>query len=156
MGNEIMGDDAAGILAARALKSRWHAGIDIVETSEAGLALLDHLEGYDCALILDTVVTGTCIPGTIRELSLDDFKQTSASSPHVVGLAEVAGIARSLEIPFPPTVSVLTLEVEDPFAIRQGLTATIAQRLSEFVRAAEEIVLSWGIEMQKDATNNPA
>ncbi len=154
LGNEIMGDDAAGILAARALKSRWDAGVEILETSEAGLALLDHLEGFDCALILDTVVTGNSAPGTIRELSFDDFKQSSPRSPHVVGLHEVAGIAQSLDIPFPSVVRILTLEAADPFVIRQGLSDSIANRLPEFVRSAEEVLQSWGIEMQKSGMNS--
>ena len=144
LGNEIMGDDAAGILAVRELESRWRSAVDFVETSEAGLALLDHLEGYDCALILDTVVTGICVPGTIRELSLSDFNQKSAFSPHVIGLHEVAGVARSLEISFPSSVRILTLEVEELLTIREGLTDAIAGRLHEFVRSAEEIIRTWG------------
>ncbi len=145
LGNEIMGDDAAGILAARELRNRWGEAIDVMETSNAGFSLLDPLEGYKFVLIIDTIVTGTCVPGTIRELSLEDFTQTSAFSPHVIGLHEVVRIARELGISFPSTIRILTMEVSDPFVIREGLSAPIASRLQELVRTAEEMLLSWDV-----------
>ena len=43
LGNDILGDDAVGFHAARSLRSEPWEGVDVVETGEAGLALLDHL-----------------------------------------------------------------------------------------------------------------
>jgi len=149
LGNEIMGDDAVGIIASRELRAQWEPGIDVVETPNAGFALLDFLEGYDLVLIIDSVATGTCAPGTIRELSLQDFVQTPALSPHVVGLPEIVDVARRLDIAFPSTIRILTLEVEDPYVIREGLSVGIAPRLRELVRAAEEILMSWCVRRKE-------
>jgi len=41
LGNDIMGDDAVGLVAARALKNEFSDGVDIVEASVAGFRLLE-------------------------------------------------------------------------------------------------------------------
>ena len=43
LGNDIMGDDAAALVAAKCLKDRGIKGVDVSVTIEAGLALLEIL-----------------------------------------------------------------------------------------------------------------
>ena len=53
LGNDILGDDAVGLLAARRLRAFLPASVDVLEAAGGGIGLLDVLEGYDCALLLD-------------------------------------------------------------------------------------------------------
>lgn len=150
LGNEIMGDDAVGLFVARELKTRWGRALDVVEASIAGFALLDLLKGFDRVLIVDAIATGNSPPGTVVELSPDEFQKKSTFSPHFVGLTDVVGLADKLDIPFPPTIRILGIEVEDPFVVREGLSETIAESVKSLLSRAELILLEWGITRPVD------
>ena len=51
LGNDILGDDAVGLLAVRELKKYYGDKIDIFESPNGGLELLDYMEGYYKTLI---------------------------------------------------------------------------------------------------------
>jgi hydrogenase maturation protease len=144
LGNDIMGDDAIGLLAARSLRECLSSEVDVVEMPVAGFALLDYLHGYQRALIIDSISTGESTPGSIRELSLSDLPEDSFSSPHYAGLNEVVALARELDITFPQEIRILVMEVNDPFVLREGLSRDIQRRLPAFVKKAEKILTAWG------------
>ena len=75
LGNDLLGDDGVGLAAARKLKEHFGESVDIVETSEAGLALMEWLSGYEHALVLAAVVTGLQQTGTIVEFLPEDFQR---------------------------------------------------------------------------------
>ena len=58
LGNDILGDEAVGLLAARRLRALLPESVDVVESGGGGLDLLDVLEGYDRAILLDSILTG--------------------------------------------------------------------------------------------------
>lgn len=144
LGNDILGDDGVGFAAARALEARFAPEVDFVLSSEAGLALLELMEGYERALLLDAVVTGRAPVGTVHELDPDDFREVLAPSPHYAGLPEVLALAERLGIDFPRELRVIALEVEDPYEIREGLTAGVADALFVFTARAAQILEGWG------------
>ena len=45
LGNDIMGDDAAAIVASGMLKEQFAEDVDFNDTMEAGLALMEIMEG---------------------------------------------------------------------------------------------------------------
>lgn len=143
LGNDILGDDAIGILAARELRPGLPESMEVVESAEAGLALLERFEGRERVLILDSIMTRQCEPGTVLELGPEDFGKVAAPSPHYAGLPEVLALAGRLEIPFPSEIRILAMEVEDPFEIREGLTPKVAAALAGFVARAREVLAGW-------------
>jgi len=143
LGNDILGDDAVGLLAARRLRASLPASVDVLESAGGGLDLLDLLEGYGRALILDAIATGEHPPGTLLEFSAADFQKVIAPSPHFAGLPELLQMARQLTIPFPETISVLACEVADSYQIREGLSPSADAALPAVVARAERIVASW-------------
>lgn len=140
MGNDILGDDAVGLLAARALRYTFPEHVDFVETGEAGLALVELLEGYEKALLLDACVTMRHEVGTILEFGPDDFSRVVAPSPHYAGLPEILDLARRLEIAFPKEIRILALEVEDPFTVKEGLSSVVEKALPHFIARAREVL----------------
>lgn len=143
LGNDILGDDAVGVLAARELGAGLPAAIEIVETAEAGIALMERMEGRERVLILDSIMTRRCEPGTVLELGPEDFGKVAAPSPHYAGLPEVLDLADRLGIPFPSEIQILAMEVEDPFEIREGLTPKVAAALPTFVARAKSVIRRW-------------
>ncbi len=143
LGNDILGDDAAGLLAARRLRASLPETVDVLESAGGGLELLDLLEGYERALLLDSIVTGQHPPGTILEFTADDFQKIVAPSPHYTGIPELLQMAERLGIPFPRTIRILAVEVADPYQIREGLSASVTQALPELLARAREVLESW-------------
>jgi hydrogenase maturation protease len=144
LGNDILGDDGVGLLAARALRREIDEEVDIIESAEAGFAMLELLTGYDRALILDAVVTGKHAPGTILSFGAEDFRTVVAPSPHYAGIPEVLALAERLGVPFPKQLSILAMEVQDPCSIRESLTVPVRVALPDLVERACGVLESWG------------
>ena len=145
LGNDLLGDDGVGFHAARALRVVCAERADFVETGEAGLALLDYLEGYERALILDAVVTQRCPPGTVHRWSAADFRNAVGPSPHCAGLPHILELAERVGLPFPRELCVLAMEVHDPRDFRESLTVQAQQALPAFVAAALQVLCEeWG------------
>jgi hydrogenase maturation protease len=143
LGNDILGDDAVGLLAARRLRAFLPESVDVLEAAGGGIGLLDVLEGYDRALLLDSIATGIHAPGTILEFSSDDFRNLVAPSPHYTGIPELLQLAEHLDIPFPKTIRILALEIADPYQIREGLSRSADRALPPLVDLARQVVNSW-------------
>jgi hydrogenase maturation protease len=143
LGNDILGDDAVGLLAARRLRALLPETVDVVESGGGGLDLLDALEGYDRALLLDAILTGKHAAGTILEFSAEDFKKDDAPSPHYAGLPTVIQLAESLGIGFPTIFQIVAIEVENPYEVLEGLSKSVEAALPALIERAERTVHAW-------------
>lgn len=143
LGNELLGEDAVGIMAARALKDKLRGQADVVESSLSGLALLEHFIGYDRAIVIDAVKTGHHPPGTIVEMGPGDLDPAIAPSPHYAGLPELLALAKQLNLDFPKEIKIFALEVEDPYTIGGKLSEPVSRALKELVRRVYAQVHRW-------------
>ena len=151
LGNDVMGDDAIALHAARELRSLFPSGVTIREAAVGGFELLELMEGYGHALIIDAIVAGSP-PGTIHLLSPDNFRTVVAGSPHYVGLPEVLQLAERLGIPFPADIRILAVDVRDPYEIRESLSPEAAAALPAIIGKASSILREWLITPQQTAS----
>lgn len=152
LGNDIMGDDAVGLVAARELRQRVGDEIDVVEAPVAGFTLLDLFRSYDRVLVVDSVCTGESEAGSIREFSPEDFQQQVSYSPHYVGLYDVLELAKKLEIPLPSEVRVIAIEVSDPYILREGLSLEITAQVPRLIDTIVQLLRGWGCKVRTAAT----
>ena len=143
LGNDLLGDDGVGLLAARAVREEFSGQVDVVESGEAGLALVEMLEGYEKAILLDAIVTGKYPPGEVIEFKPEDFSKVIAPSPHYAGLPEVLEMARRLQIDFPSELKILALEVENPYEFNTELTVDVAAALPDYIKRIQETLCQW-------------
>lgn len=143
LGNDIAGDDAVGLLAARRLREVLPADVEVQESAEAGLALLDYVAGYDSVLILDAVSSTDLPEGEILEYAPENLRPVLSPSPHYAGLPDLARVARLHGIPYPQEVRGLAMAIRPPDRIREGLSPSVEAALPGFVAAALAIVASW-------------
>jgi hydrogenase maturation protease len=143
LGNDILGDDGVGFAAGRAVAARFGDRVEVVLTSEAGLALLEHLAGRRRALLLDSVETGRVPAGTVLAFGRDDFRRVLAPSPHYAGLPEVLALGERLGLEVPDDLRVLAMEVEDACTVREGLSPAVERALPELVERAAAILAGW-------------
>jgi hydrogenase maturation protease len=101
IGNDLRGDDDAGLAVARLIKSEQPASVTIVELNNDVTSLLDHLPGFDVAMIIDATQSGS-LPGTIHRFDastvpLPDTRLTRSTHGMTVGsILELARIQQLL------------------------------------------------------------
>jgi hydrogenase maturation protease len=95
LGNEMRGDDAAGLMVADLVSER---GVDAVRCAAEPIDLLELIPGRERVLVVDAVAGGQ--PGRIWRLDADEGELPALfaerSSTHLIGLAEVIELARPL------------------------------------------------------------
>lgn len=143
LGNEYAGDDAVGILAARALRDEVGAEADVAESAASGLALLEDLAGYDRAIVIDAILTGHYQPGSIVELGLADLGPGVAPSIHQAGIPELAAVATRLGLHFPGETKVLAVEVAAPPEFGAPLNDVVAAAIGPLIQRVQAQLRSW-------------
>jgi hydrogenase maturation protease len=100
LGNELRGDDAAGLLVARAIRDRPGAEIETAEHEGEPVALLDLWEGAELVVVADAVGGGAgAAAGTVHRFDAGDGPLPAlfgGPSTHALGLAETIELARVL------------------------------------------------------------
>jgi hydrogenase maturation protease len=131
LGNDILTDDAIGLLVVRQLQSELsnQPALDIRETSEMGLALLDFFAGYSRVILVDSIQTGRVPPGSIHEVDAGALKHLTGRTPHFLGVGETLALGRALGLLMPEEVTIFAIEVEDPFTLGTRLTPAVQAAL---------------------------
>ena len=144
IGNPILGDDGVGIKAARELRDRLPegSGIDVIELSAGGIRLMDTMTGYERAVIIDAIVTGSGRPGEIFRLSPSDLLSTrNTVSTHDMDLPTALEMGRMLGIPLPSEVNIWGIEAQDIGTFGEELTRDVENAVPKVV---EEVMGSIG------------
>ena len=134
LGNDLLCDDGVGLVVAREARKLLPPTIDVVESGEAGLALLEFLADYDKAVIVDAIQLGAP-PGTVHLLSRDAFGRVVAPSAHYAGLAEVFSLGTQIGVKLPSHLSVVAIEAEDPYLFSEALTPEVQRAVPKAVDA---------------------
>jgi hydrogenase maturation protease len=135
LGNDILTDDAVGLLVVRELRTALAAqpSIEIRETTEMGLALLDFITGYRTVVIVDSIQTGKAPPGFLHELDASALEHLTGRTPHFVGVSETLALGRQLGLAMPEQVTIFAIEVEDPFTLGTVMTPALQAALPSLV-----------------------
>jgi hydrogenase maturation protease len=135
LGNDILTDDAIGLRVVRQLQPQLarHPAIEIRETTEMGLALLDFITGYSAVVIVDSIQTGRAAPGTVHELDAAALQQLTGRTPHFLGVKETLALGRQLELAMPEQIRIFAIEVADPFTLSTAMTPTLQSALPGIV-----------------------
>jgi hydrogenase maturation protease len=146
LGNEIIADDAIGILAAQALKSQLGDEVDVIESSVAGMALMEIMMDYDKAILIDAIVTGDNPPGSILEMKPEQLGHVIAPSAHYAGIPEVIALAHQMQIHFPDEIAIFAVEVKDALTIGGEISTEVRQALPALCAKVQEQIQRWKSE----------
>ena len=134
IGNPILTDDGVGIKIAQKLKEE-NPELEVIETSEAGIALLDLVTGYNKLIIIDSIETGKGEPGDLYKLGLEDLKPSKdLSSSHGIGIATAFELGQRLGYSMPKYTSIYAVEIKDNTTFGEKCTEEIEQRIPFIVK----------------------
>ncbi len=122
-----MSDDSAGLKVIKLLEERLsNPDIALYETSLAGINLLDHLVGYDKAIIVDAIRTSDGKPGNIYRLTPQEFDTSChTTSSHDIGIIAAIELGKRLGLSMPQVIEIIGIEAEDVFTLSEECTAAI-------------------------------
>lgn len=139
MGNPILADDAVGVRLARDLAAelRGVPDLDVVEECSAGgLNLLEVLEGYDRAVVVDSIRTRGGTPGAWYRFDLEALRDTlHLTNIHDVNFATALELGRRLGLALPREIHVFAVEVEENRTFSERLSPALERTYPETARA---------------------
>ncbi|OHV32570.1 hydrogenase maturation protease [Parafrankia colletiae] len=147
IGNELLGDDGVGVVAARRLATPPLPGVDVLDGGTLGLMLMPYLAGRRAVLILDAVATAHGRPGDLVVIPDGDVRRGHGvrATAHDIGLVdalaatELAGCA--------PRHVALVGVVPESITDRWGLSALLASRVDAMVDAARAVLTDWEVQV---------
>jgi len=129
IGNPILTDDRIGIKIARKLKEE-KPELEVVETSEAGITLLDLIVGYNKLIIIDSIKTEKGKPGDLYKLELEDLKPAKdLSSSHGIGIATAFELGQRLGYSLPRHTSIYAVEIKDNTTFGEKCTREVKEKI---------------------------
>lgn len=156
LGNELRGDDAAGLLVAREARrllrgegaaaagaGAGEAGgaVEVLELAGEPVGLLAAWDGAERVVLVDAVASGAP-PGTVHRLDAAAAPVPAAfagASTHALGLAEAVELGRALGR-LPPSLLILGVEgasfaagADPSDAVRAAIPGTAARAVAEIV-----------------------
>ena len=131
VGNSWRHDDGIGPKIIQELQQQNFTAADLLDGGIDGLALLDHLQLYDNAIIIDAVNMNTD-PGTIRSFTPAEINciQADALSTHGFGLAELIALMQKLTIN--TKLKIIGVQPQD-IEFGEGLTAIITAKIPDIL-----------------------
>jgi hydrogenase maturation protease len=139
-GNLDRGDDAAGVLVARRLRT---LGIEAAEQSGESFSLMDSWQDCETIIVVDAVCSDRA-PGevTVWDATARPLPKAALQcSTHAFGLYEAVELARTLDR-LPAQLLIYGIEGrqfapgERPSAEVEKAVEVVAQQIAEFVQAA--------------------
>ncbi len=147
LGNDLLSDDAIGVLTARELHKEIGDQADVIESDLTGVALIDLFIGYKQVIIIDAIYTSKFRPGTIIELDPKDLSAIPNPSPHYTGLPEMIKIADQLNLEFPREIKILAIEVADSHTIGGELSEPVGGAMGKLAGRVKEYLQGWKKEV---------
>lgn len=136
LGNPLRRDDAVALHVAARLAARPEPGVEVRTSAQAGLYLLDDMEGFDRVVVVDAVRTGAAPPGTVHALPLEAIHAPGGPSPHAIGLPSAVARARAAGAPVPSRIQLVAVEAELLDEVGEGLTPAVAAAVPAVEAAA--------------------
>ncbi|MFC2049921.1 hydrogenase maturation protease [Chloroflexota bacterium] len=145
LGNSLLSDDGVGLSVAAELKSRLdQSDINVMETSVAGLSLLDLLVGYDRAIIIDAIQTLDGKPGQIYRLDPEAFDTTRRTiSPHDVNFTTALKFGKKVGLPLPQEIVIFAIEVSDVSTFSEEYTPQVKRAIPTCVEMVLQELKRW-------------
>jgi len=146
LGNTILRDDGVGIKVARHL-AEHHAAENIVvrEAELAGFALIELLEGFDRAVVIDAVRIDGASPGEVVVFESGALQPSlHLVAGHQIDLPTALEMGRRMGRPVPGTVYVVGVQIEDDCTFDERCTDAVEAAIPEAARAALELIATAG------------
>jgi hydrogenase maturation protease len=157
LGNPILGDDGVGWRIAEQVASRLPVQALLQTPANpgfrdepvfaveclglGGLSLMEHLIGYDRAILIDTIVTGENPTGTVSCFFLEELPDLAAghlTSAHDTTLQNALKVGQAMGAKLPEVIIVVTVETQCVYDFSEDLSPAVAASIPIAVQTVME------------------
>lgn len=142
IGNSIFGDDQIGLIIGNIPQYRLEKlDFDVQIIERTGFALLDCLEGYESAVVVDSVCTGRSPVGEILSFLDNDFRSAKPAAPRFSIAPEAVQLMRELNIDV-PNLSIEGINVRDPSRLSDEISDDLKRTTDIISRGVYDMILA--------------
>ena len=144
LGNPVLGDDGVGWKVAEKICQQLPANTPIVVDylSLGGISLMEHLIGYDRAVLIDAFASDEDL-GSIHVMNLNDMPNYSAfhiASAHDTSLQNALEMGRSLGALLPEQITVIGIATKRIYDFSEELSPPVAEAVPHAAKIALELL----------------
>jgi hydrogenase maturation protease len=119
-------------IAQRSKQSR--ANVKFIETSTGGINLMEHMAGFQRAVIIDAIVTGKHKAGTVFKFIYPDMPYTrNTVSTHDMDMPMALEMGKYLGITLPSEIVIFAVEAKDTVNFGENLTGEVKTAMRSVV-----------------------
>jgi hydrogenase maturation protease len=144
LGNPILGDDGVGWKIAQAVEQKLPpsvlgpSSVSVECLALAGIALMEHMLGYERVILIDSLNTGKYAQGEIVTFSLDsmaDLTYGHSASAHDLSLKNALKMGRQMgaDLPADENVTIVAVEAAHVYDFTEELSPEIAKAVPKAV-----------------------
>lgn len=139
LGNPILGDDGVGWKIVEYIQQYCSlpCSVDIDFLALGGISLMEHLIGYDHAILVDAIVTGQNPIGSVLQMELNDLPDQvrgHLASAHDTSLQVALQMGRSMGAHLPQRITIVAVESQSVYEFSEELTAPVNAAVTEAAR----------------------
>jgi hydrogenase maturation protease len=142
IGNEILTDDGIGPIIVKRLKGNLsNKDIDFETAFVGGLELLEYIQGYHTVIFIDAIRTKNGIPGTVYQLSPENFNTTiHLSSIHDVSFLTSVALGKKLGLDMPQCIYIIAVEIVEDRIFADNFSPQIRENYEKIFNEVKEII----------------
>ena len=145
LGNPILGDDGVGWVVAEEVKRQidpdLHVDVDCL--SLGGISLMEHLIGYDRAILIDAFVSHEPV-GSIVVLKLDELPDVSAfhlTSAHDMSLKNALKLGRQMGAKLPVDITVAGISAKHVYDFSEELSLPVSEAIPKATQIVVDLLM---------------
>ena len=144
LGNPILGDDGVGWKVAEKIEQQFppvHC-VAVDRLSLGGISLMEHLIGYDRAILIDAFASDEDL-GSIHVMKLNDMPHYSAfhiASAHDISLQNAIEIGKSLGAYLPEDIMVIGIATRHIYDFSEELSPPVADAMPQVVKIVVDLL----------------
>lgn len=144
LGNPILGDDGVGWKVVEEVKKQLPPSlpVDVNCLSLGGISLMEHLIGYDHAILVDAFALDEPI-GSILVLKLNDLPNYSAyhtTSTHDTSLQNAIELGKGMGAHLPDDIMVVGIATKPVYDFGETLSPPVADAVPQAVKFVLELL----------------
>lgn len=153
LGNPILGDDGVGWKVAAEVRKRLPSPpaplpggegkqVDVEFLSLGGISLMEHLIGYERAIIIDALVSGqpngSVIVSKLSELP--DYSALHTTSAHDTSLQNALKLGKSMGANLPDDVIVVGIATSHVYDFSEELSRSVAEAIPQATKIVIDLL----------------
>jgi hydrogenase maturation protease len=142
IGNEILSDDGIGPKLVKRLEGNLSKkDIDFETAFIGGLEILESIQGYHTVIFIDAIRTRNGIPGTVYQLSPENFNTTiHLSSIHDVSFLTSVELGKKLGLDMPQFIHIIAVEIVEDRIFDDNFSPKIQEKYEDIFNEVKKII----------------